>query len=475
MRGDTGRAQDPAPVPLTLAQRTWRWFCRGVVWVFYRRVEVAGATKIPTRGPVVLVANHLNALADAVILQAVWPRFLHPLARSGLFRNPWLRPLLAFLQAVPIYRPQDQGSDPSRNVDSFVRCYELLAQGEVLLIFPEGQSHSDPHLRPLKTGAARIILGAQRHSAVVAKAVPVGLSFTRKGKFRSRVLVEVGDPVEPVLETAGARRGSSVEPSEEDVRRLTSEISGALAEVTLNLDSWEDLDLLWRLERFFAFRRGRRPHLRSLSHRFRALRRLVETHRRLRHRAPEEVLAVRRKLEHFERLLRACGVKDYHLQVRYTGTVILRYVGRGLVFLLGIPLGLWGLANSALPFYLTRHLSRRSARGVDQYDSAKILLGLALFLSLWGFQTMGVWWLLGPLPATGYFVSLPLTSAFALALARQKNPLLENLRVFFLFSRRRELRRHLLTRRQEVERELARLARLSKKADVVTGEVGPRL
>ena len=91
------------------------------------------------------------------------------------------------MQAVPIYRRQDAGGDVSRNVDSFARCYELFKLGEILLIFPEGQSHSDSRLRDIKTGAARLARGSIEATGVTPTALPIGLTFGDKGRFRSNI------------------------------------------------------------------------------------------------------------------------------------------------------------------------------------------------------------------------------------------------------------------------------------------------
>ncbi|MDH3900491.1 MAG: 1-acyl-sn-glycerol-3-phosphate acyltransferase, partial [Gammaproteobacteria bacterium] len=90
---------------------SWKRFCRLVVRVFYRRFEVSGQASIPADTGLILCANHVNALVDAVVMQAASDRLVRPLARSGLFSNPVLRPLLRLIGAVPVYRRQDPGSD----------------------------------------------------------------------------------------------------------------------------------------------------------------------------------------------------------------------------------------------------------------------------------------------------------------------------------------------------------------------------
>ncbi|MEJ2116028.1 MAG: hypothetical protein P8X88_08305 [Gammaproteobacteria bacterium] len=61
---------------------------------FYRRIEIAGLENISKDNGLLLCANHVNALVDVVILQASINKNLRPLARSGLFLNPFLKPVL---------------------------------------------------------------------------------------------------------------------------------------------------------------------------------------------------------------------------------------------------------------------------------------------------------------------------------------------------------------------------------------------
>lgn len=443
----------PLPPQPTLGQRAWRRFCVFMVGIFYRRFEAEGLSNLPAEGPVILCANHVNALVDAVVVQAGCPRPIHPLARSGLFRSPLLRPVLAFIQAVPIYRRR-QGAEAETskaNEDSFRRCYEYLEEGRILLIFPEGQSHSDPTLRPLKTGAARLALGLWERTGRLPAVIPVGLVFPQKGRFRSEALVQLAPPVDLTSEDAAA---------EDAPHRLTEAIGAGLMKVTLNADSWEDVQLLRLLHGFFAMREGRHS---SLAQRFRALQRLIETHRWLRLTRPVEVKILGEKLRRFESLCRQHGVEDYHLNLRYRPALVVRFLLRSLGFLLFVaPLAVWGFLNSAVPYFATRFMSRISARGRDQYDTAGMLFGLFFFLAFWGAQTFLVYRLWGTWSAVGYGASLLVTSAVALRVGKERKRIVENVRVFLLFLRRRELQSYLRTKRQELEVELARLARMAR-------------
>src|SRR5207237_173489 len=87
-------------------------------------------------------------------------------------------------------RRQDKVSTAG-NRETFARAREVLQRGGAIAIFPEGTTHSDPRLRELKTGAARIALGASIRVSIV----PTGLYYTAKQTFRSSALAYFGSPI----------------------------------------------------------------------------------------------------------------------------------------------------------------------------------------------------------------------------------------------------------------------------------------
>jgi hypothetical protein len=403
------------------------------------------------------------------------------LARSGLFERAAVRPLLRMIQAVPIYRPQDAGSDAGQNRGSFDRCYELLANREALLVFPEGVSHSKPFLQPLKTGVARIALGSALRGGPLPAIVPAGMTFLEKGRFRSRVLIQIGAPLhlddigarlfsEAALSTrsergdaAGAASLATPEPPAELVRALTERIAEAIRALTLNVGRWEDLVLLRQLERFFHFRRGRHPSQQTLRRRFRTVRKLLETYQRLHDEVPEELNRLRRRLLWFERVRRLYGVEDYHLRRPRRERPALLWLARAsLLAVLVLPFALFGFVTSGPPYLLVSWAAPRASERYDQYDTHKIVLGIVVYALVWGAEVTAAVWRLGPWLALGFALALPVGGAAALGFRALAGRILEATRIFVLFRRRPLLREELLSRRREIEDELAALARRAR-------------
>ena len=119
-----------------LSYRVLRQLAWIVTAVFYRRVDVTGASRLPVDAPAVIACNHSNALADPVVIWGrlgIIPRFL---AASTLWKYPPAKLLLELAGAVPIHRRSD--GDTGDNVNAFAASTAVLAAGEQIAIFPEG-------------------------------------------------------------------------------------------------------------------------------------------------------------------------------------------------------------------------------------------------------------------------------------------------------------------------------------------------
>lgn len=211
--------------------RLLRWFTGIALHWFYSSIQVNGREKIPATGPVLLAASHHNALVDALIAGWITPRRLTVTAKATLMDNiilAWLFPLIG---VVPLRRASDERQraktkpiDASRNTDAFANILGALEKEGMILIFPEGKSHSEPELAPLKTGVSRIALEARDTRGIRGlQIIPLGLSFEEKGNPGTSVLAEVGEPI--VMDDLGAI----------GVDALTRQVAERLAVVSLKL------------------------------------------------------------------------------------------------------------------------------------------------------------------------------------------------------------------------------------------------
>jgi len=336
----------------------------------YYRLTIAGG-RIPARGPVLLVANHPNSLLDPVLVQAVAGRPIRFLAKAPLFTDAKVGWLVRGSGAIPVYRAADDPAQMGRNEDTFRAVHAALAGGDAVGIFPEGLSHSDPALAPLRTGAARIALGVGRAFPVV----PVGLVFRAKDVFRSEALVLVG---EAVAWDDLAPRGTA---DAEAVRELTARLDAALRRVTVNLEHWEDGPLAECAVRIWESERSAAPAPAERVGRLEVTTRILAA---LRERGDGEALALAAEVgAHCRRLAR--------LRLRPGDLRADVGLGRGLTWgTRRLPLVLPLAAAAALagfllffpPYWLTGRVVARFRPDPDQGATHKLLAGIVLY-GLW--------------------------------------------------------------------------------------------
>jgi glycerol-3-phosphate O-acyltransferase/dihydroxyacetone phosphate acyltransferase len=422
---------------------------------FYSRIDVEGLERIPAKTPVLLAVNHPNALVDALVVAWVFPRRIVLTAKATLFSNPVLTAFFRWAGVVPLIRRQDvdplkSKKDARRNEQAFGALNGALAEGKPVLIFPEGITGDHSSLAPLRTGAARIAFEARDSGGGVQglSIVPIGLTFERKDVPRSRVFVQVGEPIDV----------DSWPRSDEasDVAALTAELERRLRAVTLNFDTADDAARAAALASSFAklFRGVEAvppvwyPHA-PLSDQVSIARRVENARARLatapdtvRHRVDALLL----RLSRFTDLLAENRLAIEDLEIALDVPAGTRLVIRETpVVLVAGPFALWGWVNHVLPFNLSRVIATRSIESAADPAMRTIVNGIALVLLFYGAQGAAVWAVFGPLAAAIYWISLPVAADVNFYLRARLARVARRARAYFLFRRRPELQ-ELLTK-----------------------------
>ncbi len=427
---------------------------RLILRLFFERVEVLGEGRVPAHAPVVFALNHPSALVDPTFILALAPRPVSFLAKEPLFRMPVIGAMVRGAGCLPLYRPKD-GADPAKNRATFERARALLAGGGAIALFPEGTSHDDPRLRDLKTGLARIALGAAEALAASGgpplAIVPAGLTYSDKGRFRSQALLCYGQPI-PV---AAAGLDAQGEPPRDAVRALTGRVAAGLEEVTLQAERRETLDAIAWAERIYA-----EEGTTDLARHFDLRRRFIEGYATLRARDPGALLEIAEKVLSYEGQLAALGLGPTDLpDAPPSWPAALGGVGRALLALAAAPLAAVG-ALLHLPAYrlVGAAASRIAGPEVDVLATAKVFAAMAFYPATWIAAAALAGARFGLAAGLAVLAAAPLSALAALVLRERSRALRGGLVAFGLAIFRRPYYERLLAERRAIREAILALA-----------------
>ncbi len=204
------------------------YLLRFVAWVLSRfiyRFKVRGDEHIPTTGAAILACNHVS-FVDAVLLMAASPRPIYFLMDHRIFRVPVLGWLFRLAKAIPVASQKD---DPATYQAAFDRAAQVLREGDLLAIFPEGGITKDGELQEFKGGIMKIIERAQA-DGVQAPVVPMALT-NLWGSFFSRV--EQGTAMAKpfrrgMFNRVGLNVGPAMQPTQVQPAVLREHVAGLL-------------------------------------------------------------------------------------------------------------------------------------------------------------------------------------------------------------------------------------------------------
>jgi 1-acyl-sn-glycerol-3-phosphate acyltransferase len=347
------------------------WIGRFATSLLLRRIEVAGRERFPEDRPVLLVANHFNGFVDPLVITSALGRLPRFIAKAGLSTVPVAGFVLRRAGVVFVRRQTDEGgSRTGGNEDAFAECHRALVGRDVVAIFPEGTTHDRPRVDPIKTGAARIALGARAAGAERLVILPVGLTFPDKVALRSSALVQLGVPIElDVVVPAG------VGPDDvEAVRQLTAVIERGLRAVS---PDFPDVEVALALEL------GAQIALSSEEEPDPSLEARYELARQLGRATPEVQDAVRREVGRYTTLLAGLQLTDADVITPTSPRRILRSAaGIGvLVVLLGSVVAATAIVN-VWPAALVA-LASLLVRTPVTKGTVRALVGLLAFPTAW--------------------------------------------------------------------------------------------
>lgn len=386
--------RDPAPLPYRLV----RLVARALLRAYYPDLVIEGESRVPD-GPLLVAANHPNSLMDPVLVSVFMPRKIHWLAKHTLFGNRFGAWVLASLGAVPVKRRHEGGDQ--RSTDETIRAAaDAIVQGKAIGIFPEGRTHDEQRLGPLKTGVGRMAVLAARDLAASGShqrmhVLPVVLHFTSKTRFRTGALACIGRPLEVSPHDA---------PDE-----VTERVRREMAEVLVHVDDEEQERLLHDARVLVRRRAALDPAHSDPKELHRVDREVARAIRRFGREEPERLRAFAARLRAYVEQLEMNGLSLHSLE-ESREPPLRTWAATAL-----LPVALWGALWSGVPYWLTRRIGMLQARASDRTTVAMyaVLTGAILFPLFWLAEAAFFAWRFGAGPAALFLVTAPVTGLVA--------------------------------------------------------------
>jgi 1-acyl-sn-glycerol-3-phosphate acyltransferase len=168
----------------------FRWFMNNVIRLgtdILCRIEKSDIPKVASRGPLILVTNHINSLEVPLLFVHLQPRKMIGLAKIETWDNKFMGWLFDLWYAIPVHRG-------TLDLEAFRACLGVLKVGDILAIAPEGTRSYDGRLQRGQPGAALIALHSGAPILPIAHWGGEAFGSNIKNLKRTDFHIRVGNP-----------------------------------------------------------------------------------------------------------------------------------------------------------------------------------------------------------------------------------------------------------------------------------------
>ena len=384
--------------------------------LFFSRFQVYNLSQLQAlRGPLIIASNHPNTFMDPLILAVLTKQRVGFIANGSIF-NHYTRHIFNYFHVIPIYRKKDTAdvalSQAELNKQTFQRCYDYLENGGTIMIFPEGTSEIERRLREIKTGTARIALGAEYENnfTLGVKILPIGINYSNPTQYRGEVFVNIGSPIK----LADFRENYTPEHFEV-VEQLTNILEQKLRELVIITDDNEDDNFVAHIEVLYKNKLFDELGLDEESERdeFVIVKQIIEAVHYFEQHEPQLVSKLQIKTENYLENLQKIGINDEVFS--QSRRLYAQFINTYLKLIIGLPLYLFGLLTHYIPYKLPYHIARSITKDITYHAPIMMTAAVIIFPIFYGLNLWIVQYLFQNVWVTVVFaVLLPISGFFVL-------------------------------------------------------------
>jgi len=401
--------------------------------VFYKKIIVLNKENIPKNEHLIFAPNHQSSLMDALAVVTNLkgqPAFL---ARSDIFNKPFIANLLYLFKMLPVYRIRDGIDTIGNNEKTFEKTIDVIRNKNGLIILPEGNHSKFRRLQVLKKGICRIAFQSEESTNfnLNIKIIPVGLDYSSHQKIRSTLVIKFGKPIE-----VRKFKELYLENPQKGMRALKEEISDRIKELMLHIETSRYYDLYNRIRLIYGSKMAKNHGINEYKQPL-ALeldQKTVIVLNKYHDKFGNGLDNLNEKVEQFTQLSTKLNIDH---QVLENGPFsLINLLLKSLATLLFLPVFIYGFINNFLPFFIPEWLSGK-IKDKQFHNSVKFVTSMILFPLFYLIQTLLVSFLpLSGFYTAGYFLSLPVSGAFAFYYSNSVKKLRIGWRFFLLHTRK---------------------------------------
>lgn len=376
---------------LQLLYRFFQLFIAVTFKIYFRRIIFIHPERLKAEGPLLVLSNHPNALMDPFMALYRVKKQCFLLANYTLFKNPILNSVLSTLWCIPIQRPKDVDGLPVKNDEAFKKCDEHILRGGSIYIAPEGTSYNERHIRDLKTGAARIAFSAEEKTnfKLDLRILPIGITYDAPLKFRSNVVVEIGE-----LLTVDDWQTAHKTDSRKAIQDFTQHLENSLINVVVHCKDAEEDAFLQKLDTLLQSENALNTE--GAYHRSKELLTKINAWEKADFAGFQKFKS---EVENYFETLNSLKINDLNIKKNNSPNIFM--------LILSLPVFIFGFVNNIIPAWLSNALVGRVTSDKTYDTTVRYCAGLILFPIFWGIQTKILYGFFNPvLPWWAYYLSL---------------------------------------------------------------------
>lgn len=419
--------------------------------VFFRSITIHNKELIPSKGPLMILANHPSTFMDPIVIATMLDRKVYFLAKGELFKGSIAKWLFAKINMIPVYRKQDDPNQMSKNQETFDKCYEHLEKGGAILMFPEGTSITERKLRPIKTGAARIVLGAEARNdfKLNAQIITIGLNYANPHKFNRDLFINIEAPIK-----AADYKEDYTKDNVEGAQHLTESIRLQLEKLVIGINDQKTDDLANDIEMLYKHKLSKELGISDEDKNadFTLTKNIVEAVEYYVLNDPERAEKMRVRIKEYLKNLNTIGIADSDIETdQENRSLIKSSVKAFFIIVLGFPVYVYGLVNNFLAFEIPGWITNKITPVVEYRGAIGMVLGMFTFSIFYTFQINLVWdfihiqWI-----TIAYALSLPLSGMFTYWYFHEVSKMRAKWALMMVFYKKSTFVSNLITEREKI-------------------------